>query len=118
LKYGDLLQDYQDEESSSSSSSDDSQADLVQPKFEKKFLEVITAIRAGDKSILTKHSGETIFKDEDFEVAKKGEKVKKLTLKDQIRTDALRKIKGGEDASEADEDDNMFEPKGYTIASE
>lgn len=49
LKYGDLLEG--DQESEESSSSDDSDAELVNEKFEKKFLDVITKIRNGDKSI-------------------------------------------------------------------
>jgi protein KRI1 len=56
---------------------------LVQPKFEKKFLEVITAIRAGDKKVLAGKAGESIFKDEDFSLEQqKEEKSKKVTLKD------------------------------------
>lgn len=95
LKYGDLVEA---ESSESSSESEDSQGDLVQPKFEKKFLEVITAIRAGDKSILTKTGdstiiGEHVFGDDDFELPTgkvKGDK--RLTLKDQIRKDAKSKM--------------------------
>lgn len=78
LKYGDLLNeqpDAEDEEESESSSSDDSVGELVNPKFEKKFFEVITAIRAGDPSVLTKTGdnavGEHVWKDEDFDDEKK-----------------------------------------------
>ena len=76
------------EEEESSSSSDDSVAELVNPKFEKKFFEVITSIRAGDPSVLTKTGdnaiGEPIWKDEDFdeEDPKDKKKDKKVTLKD------------------------------------
>jgi protein KRI1 len=91
LKYGDMLQEeYVEPVESSSSSSDDSEGELVNPKFEKKFFEVITAIRAGDPSVLTKTGdnaiGEHVWKDEDFDdeddrkpVQKKD---KKMTLKD------------------------------------
>lgn len=51
LKYGDILNYGEELQSEESSSSDDSEAELVNSKFEKKFLEVITKIRAGDKSI-------------------------------------------------------------------
>jgi hypothetical protein len=49
-----LEEDNGEEESSESSSEDDSEGELVNPRFERKFLEVITAIRAGDPSVLTK----------------------------------------------------------------
>ena len=52
-------------------------------------MEVITAIRAGDPSVLTKTGdsniiGESVFKDEDFEDGSESVEVKpkKLTLKD------------------------------------
>lgn len=71
LKYGDLILDEAPEDSSESSSSDDSEGELVNPRFERKFMEVITAIRVGDPSVLTKTGdnsiGGLVFKDEDFE---------------------------------------------------
>ena len=83
LKYGDLLED---EESPESSSSDDSEGDLINERFETKFLEVITAIRQGDPSVLTKTGdnavGEMVWKDEDFAPKLKEKKEKKVTLKD------------------------------------
>lgn len=86
LKYGDLL-----EEDEESSESEDSEGALVNPKFEEKFLKVMTAIRESDKSILK----DEVWKDEDFEYTSKEAKAqKKVTLKDQIRQDALKKMDG------------------------
>jgi len=89
LKYGDLISDENSSAESESSSSDDSDGELVNPRFERKFMEVITAIRVGDPSILTKTGdsniiGEPVFKDEDFEDGSVSEeaKPKKITLKD------------------------------------
>lgn len=81
LKYGDMLNYGQEVESEESSSSDDSEAELVNPKFEKKFLEVITKIRAKDKSI--QETKGDLWKDDDFDDAPApAEKDKKMTLKD------------------------------------
>jgi hypothetical protein len=70
LKYGDMLNE-EGSESESSSSSDDSEAKFVNPKFEKKFLEVMTAIRESNPKVLTKTGdnsvGEHLWKDDDFE---------------------------------------------------
>lgn len=119
LKYGDLLD--KDEESSETSSEDDSEGELINETFETKFLEVITAIRAGDPSVLTKTGdnaiGEMVWKDEDFVAKPIVKKDKKVTLKDQIRQDALKKIKDGVSASESDED-GLFVKKGHTKADE
>lgn len=89
LKYGDLIEGDASEEESESSSSDDSEGELVNPRFERKFMEVITAIRDGDPSVLTKTGdsniiGEPVFKDEDFEDDSESVEVKpkKVTLKD------------------------------------
>ncbi len=75
-----------DEESAESSSSDDSDGELINERFETKFLEVITAIRAGDPSVLTKTGdnavGEMVWRDEDFDQKPKERKEKKVTLKD------------------------------------
>jgi len=81
---------------------------LINPKFEKKFLDVITKIRAKDKSI--QETKGDLWKDDDFDDAPATpEKDKKMTLKDQIRRDALKKIKEGASASENDSDDEgMF----------
>lgn len=47
------------------------------------------------------------------------EKDKKMTLKDQIRRDALKKIREGASASENDSDDGgMFKKKGVPLADE
>lgn len=126
LKYGDLIEGDEQSSESKSSSSDDSDGELVNAKFEKKFFEVITAIRAGDPSVLTKTGdntvGESLWKDEDFEessdeklIQKKDQKV---TLKDQIRSDALKKIKAGQSASESEDDVFVKKGKGLTIAEE
>lgn len=127
LKYGDLIQDDQ-EESEESSSSDDSVGQLVNPKFEKKFFEVITAIRVGDPKVLTKTGdnavGEPIWHSDDFdedEKPKVQKKDKKFTLKDQIRTDTLKKIEDGVSASDSEASDNQVfkkQGKGPTIAEE
>jgi len=95
LKYGDMLNEGDKEvsESESSSSSDDSEAKFVNPKFEKKFLEVMTAIRESNPKVLTKTGdnsiGEHLWKDDDFEYTeadnkadKKKDKKDKMTLKD------------------------------------
>jgi len=118
LKYGDMLNYGQEVESEESSSSDDSEAELVNPKFEKKFLEVITKIRAKDKSI--QETKGDLWKDDDFDDAPApAEKDKKMTLKDQIRRDALKKIREGASASENDSDDGgMFKKKGVPLAEE
>lgn len=126
LKYGDLLEGDEQSSESESSSSDDSDGELVNAKFEKKFFEVITAIRAGDPSVLTKTGdnavGEPLWKDEDFEESSDGKlmekKDRKVTLKDQIRTDALKKIKAGQSASESEDDVFVKKGKGLTIAEE
>jgi hypothetical protein len=84
-----LIEGEGSEEESESSSSDDSEGELVNPRFERKFMEVITAIRDGDPSVLTKTGdsniiGEPVFKDEDFEDESQSVEVKakKVTLKD------------------------------------
>lgn len=126
LKYGDLLEGDEQSSESESSSSDDSAGELVNAKFEKKFFEVITAIRAGDPSVLTKTGdnavGEPLWKDEDFEESSDEKliekKDRKVTLKDQIRTDALKKIKAGQSASESEDDVFVKKGKGLTIAEE
>ena len=84
LKYGDALNGQP--ESESSSSEDDSDAELLNPQVEKKFLEVLTAIRNNDPKL--KEVEKPIFEDNDFEKGGKGErkKDKAFTLKDQIRT--------------------------------
>lgn len=129
LKYGDLLEgSKENSEESESSSSDDSEAELINAKSEAKFLSVITAIRENDPSILTKTGdnsiGVSIWKDEDFDDSSdedrvKPKKVKKFTLKDQERTEALRKIEEGASASDSESDSGkIFKKRGKTIADE
>lgn len=63
--------------------------------------------KTGDNAI-----GEYVWKDEDFDSddddRKPEKRDKKITLKDQIRTDALKKIKDGASASEEDSDEQIF----------
>ena len=86
LKYGNNLDQADQDPDESSSSEDDSDAELLNPTVEKKFLEVMTAIRQNDPKL---KSAETkFFDDQDFESGKKsgeGDGLKKMTLKDQIR---------------------------------
>lgn len=87
---------------------------MINPKSEAKFLSVITAIRENNPKILTKTGdnsvGVSVWKDEDFESSDDGQvkerKTKKFTLKDQERTDALRKIEEGASASDSESDNN------------
>ena len=92
--------------SESSSSEDDSDAELLNPRVEKKFLEVLTAIRTNDPKL--KKTDKPLFEDADFESDGKTEKKKTdkaFTLKDQIRTDALKKMKNNESAESGDDAD-------------
>jgi len=77
--YGELLD--QNLEPASSSSEDDSDAELLNPRVEQKFLEVLTAIRNNDPNL--KKVVEPIFEDEDFDRgAGLKKKQKAFTLKD------------------------------------
>ena len=82
LKYGDKVLNAPDapEVEESSSSDDDSDAELLNPRVEKKFLEVLSAIRSNDPKLLV---DKPLFDDDDFDESK-GRKTstKKMTLKD------------------------------------
>ena len=129
LKYGDLVSG-SSQESEESSSEDDSEAEMVGPKFEKKWLKMMTAIRESDPSVLTKTGdnavGERLWRDTDFDSkAKEQAKSKKMTLKDQIRLDAMKRIEEGASASDSqdsdrDDRDDVFRKRGtgMTVAEE
>ena len=88
----------------SSSSEDDSEAELLNPKVETKFLEVLTAIRNNDPKL--KETKTNLFNDEDFEVNQKETKEKSFTLKDQIRSEVLKKMNKGEGSESSDDSDS------------
>lgn len=48
MKYGELLEDDEKSQNSSSEESEDEDAELINPNFEKKFLETLTMIRTND----------------------------------------------------------------------
>jgi len=113
LKYGKNQEDASD---SSSSSEEDSDAELLNPTIEKKFIEVIHAIRTNDPK-LTK-SDKPLFDDDDFDDDKGKNKntvsaKSKFTLKDQIRKHTLQKLDNDQSASdsgESGEDSDDSEP--------
>ena len=65
-KYGKLLTE-DGAESSSSSDDEDSEGELINQTVEKKFLEVLSAIRAKDPKLKEIAENDCVFKDEDFE---------------------------------------------------
>lgn len=90
---------------SSSSSEEDSDAELLNPTIEKKFIEVINAIRTNDPKL--KKSDKPLFDDKDFDDGKDNNKnnesaKSKFTLKDQIRKHALKKLDNDQSASDSD----------------
>jgi protein KRI1 len=91
-KFGALL----DGESESSESEEDDDGELINAAVEKKFLETIAMIRDNDPK-LKKVEGE-LFKDSDFEedesASDRGKEAKKLTYKDQIRSEVLKRAEG------------------------
>lgn len=108
-KYGEkaLLgdDDGSDAESSSSSSNDeDEDANLLNPKLERKFLETLALIRENNPKLM-EMKGE-VFQDSDFEDdemdAKKEKRSKPVTYKDLIREDILanRNVSGSESEEE------------------
>ena len=107
-KYGKKL-DASGSDESSSSSADDSEAELINPNVETKFLEVLTAIRNNDPKLKKIAEDDHIFKDEDFDgkATGEGKKEKGVFLKDQIRERALKKLKKQSDAeSESSSDES------------
>ena len=128
LKYGDKLMssgrdgalEEGELESESSSSEDDSEAELLNPTVEKKFLQVMAAIRANDPKL--KNQETNFFDDKDFEKGSGGKvwagesegrlakRDKKMTLKDQIREQTLKKMgKDSESSDSGSEDDSEAE---------
>jgi protein KRI1 len=92
-----------DDDSEASVEEEDDDGALINANVEKKFLETIAMIRSNDPK-LKAVEGE-VFRDEDFEsdegaVVVKGSN-KKLTYKDQIREDVLKR---GEAEEESDSD--------------
>ena len=65
-KYGKLLTG-DDMESSSSSDDEDSEGELINQTVEKKFIEVLAAIRTNDPKLKQIAEDDCIFKDEDFQ---------------------------------------------------
>ena len=73
LKYGDRLKDNAEETpSESSSSEDESEPELLNPKVEKKFMQVLQAIRNKDPKLLI---DKPLFNDEDFDDENEAEMV-------------------------------------------
>ena len=136
-KYGEraLLDNDDDNNESEEEEEEDDEGELINANVEKKFLETIAMIRTNDPK-LKQVEGE-LFKDEDFEGGdgedegqKSRSKDKKMTYKDQIRADVLKKVKkegdssDDEDESDDDSDSNKKEhlfkkkSKGETLAEE
>ena len=91
---------------SSSSSEEDSDAELLNPTVEKKFLQLVEAIRRNDPQL--KQSDKPLFDDDDFndsKAKKNSDKRKAMTLKDQIRKHTLKKMDKGSDDSNSDSED-------------
>ena len=86
------------EQHSSEEEEEDDEGELINAKVEKKFLETIAMIRANDPKL--KETQGEVFQDTDFEEADGGvtkkQNDKKLTYKDQIREDVLKREKKGE----------------------
>ncbi|CDW72271.1 zz domain protein [Stylonychia lemnae] len=113
-KYGEKAlrdNDGSDNESESEEEEEDEEADLINPHFEKKFLQTLTMIRNNDPKL--KEIKDELFKDEDFDDEQDQKrdikkKDKKLTYKDQIRLDAL---KGDVSSSDDEKNSNLFKKK-------
>lgn len=91
--------------SEESSEDEDEDADLLNPKVEKKFIEMLTMIKKNDPKL--KEINE-IFKDEDFEEeASKNKKGKVITYKDQVRQDVLDR----EEDQSSDNEEQVFQKK-------
>ena len=110
-KYGDNF-DKNIDESESSSSEDDSDAELLNPRVEQKFLEVLTAIKNDPKKLLA--MDKPVFEDEDFDMEAKKKADKPMFLKDQIRQHTLKKMnkKGSDSSSDDNEADQDSEDDG------
>ena len=120
-KYGENLEDL--DRSESSSSEDDSEAELINPKFEAKFFKLLTDIRKNDPKL---KEDREVFSDEDFDVsgddAAEADTKAKFTLKDQIRERAVLKINKGEisasDSEDSDDNSGVFKKIGVPQADE
>ncbi len=119
-KYGEqaLLSGSEESESSSEDDEDDEEAGLINPKFEKKFIETLTMIKNNDPA-LKKLDGE-VFKDSDFEeTEEEGEQEKKpkekpIMYKDQIRQDVLKKSKNNKWDSEDNESNDASDQEMHS----
>ena len=94
------------EYSESDNESEDSDAYLVTEQAESKFVELISRIKKNDQTLLKMEGN--YFQDEDFVPEVKGKKDKKMTLKDVIREDAMRKIKDDESAHGSSDEEHIF----------
>ena len=106
-----------DVESESSSEDEDSDAELNTAKFDAKFANLLHRIENNDKTLM-QTEGE-YFQDDDFEDSdenKVKKRDKKVTLKDQIRNQTLKKMDSNESDSEGE---HLFKKKGgETLAEE
>lgn len=124
--YGEkALEDNGNEEEQSEEESEDEEAELINPRFESKFLETIAMIRNNDPKL--KDIKDELFQDDDFEeddvnLAKASTSKKKLTYKDQIRQDALRRgaASESEDSDDSEVAASLFKKRGQkeTLAEE
>lgn len=67
-QYGQDLQGLEE----SSSSEDDSEAELINPKFEKKFFQLLTDIKNKDPKLKEIKESDRVFSDDDFEQSDQG----------------------------------------------
>jgi len=118
-----------EDEDSSSYSSEDSNADLNTDKVEAKFNDLMDKIKNKDETLFEQmcdsDANSDYFNDSDFEQnesTKKNKKDKKVTYKDVLRNDVLKKI-DRDDSSESEDEpingkDIFKKAKGETIAEE
>lgn len=105
-KYG---QDPHQSSSYSSSSEEDEDAVLLTSKAERKYNELLLRIKNNDKTLFTEvQEGQDYFQDSDFEPSEeKAVKThKKVTYKDVIRQDVIKKMEG--ESSGAEDEDHLF----------
>lgn len=83
---------------------------MINPAFEKKFIETLTMIRNNDPKL--KQISEDLFKEEDFDYDEDKQKEGKLyAYKDQIRDEVLkksRKTKVAREGSDSEENDEQL----------
>lgn len=109
------------ESEASSESEEDDDGELINAAVEKKFLETIAMIRDNDPK-LKGVQGE-LFKDSDFEevASSSGDRgAKKLTYKDQVREEVLKRAEGSDSGSDSEEEGGLFSRRrqGETMAEE